>query len=98
MDFEFLLNDTRFEWDSRKASANLKKHSISFETACEVFFDPFLKVVDIEFVGNERCETVIGLNLEWKILNVVYVTREESIRLISARPATRAERNDYENQ
>lgn len=98
MDFEFLLNDTRFEWDSRKASANLKKHSISFETACEVFFDPFLKVVDIEFVGNERRETVIGLNLEWKILNVVYVTREESIRLISARPATRAERNDYENQ
>jgi uncharacterized protein len=98
MDFEYLLNDVCFEWNTEKASANLKKHSISFEAACEVFFDPFLKVVELEFIDNEQRETVIGLNLAWKTLCVVYVVREESIRLISARLATKAERMDYENQ
>ncbi len=98
MDFEFLLNEIRFGWDAAKASANLKKHSVSFESACEVFSDPFLKVVEIELVDNEQRETVIGLNLEWRTLYVVYVMREESIRIISARLTTKAERNDYENQ
>lgn len=98
MDFEFLLNNIRFEWDTQKASANLKKHSVSFEKACEVFFDPFLKVVDIEFVEGEQRETVIGLNFDWKTFYVVYVMREDSVRLISARTATKAERENYENQ
>lgn len=98
MDIEYLLNDILFEWNTEKASANLKKHSVSFESACEIFFDPFLKVVDIEFIDGEKRETVIGLNLEWKVLYVVYVKREESVRLISARAAKKAEREDYENQ
>jgi uncharacterized DUF497 family protein len=98
MDFEYLLNDIKFEWNTEKASANLKKHSVSFESACEVFSDPFLKVVKIESIDNEQRETVIGLNLEWKTLCVVYAMREESIRIITARPATKAERNNYENQ
>ena len=98
MNYEFFLNDIRFEWDTAKASANLKKHLISFEAACEIFSDPFLKVVELEFVDDEQRETVIGLNLEWKTLSVVYAIREESIRIITARPATKAERNDYENQ
>ncbi len=79
-----MLNDIKFEWDTEKASANLKKHSVSFGSACEVFSDPFLKVVKIDFVDNEQRETVIGLNLEWKTSYVVYVMREESIRIISA--------------
>ncbi|HSK73502.1 MAG TPA: BrnT family toxin [Pyrinomonadaceae bacterium] len=95
---EYLLNDVRFEWDTKKASANLKKYSVSFESACEVFFNPFLKVIEVEFTDDEQRETVIGLNFEWKALYVVYVMREESIRLISARPTTKSERNDYENQ
>lgn len=98
MDFEYLLEDIRFEWDRQKASANLKKHSISFETACEVFFDPFLKVVNVEHIEGERRESVVGLNSGWKTLYVVYVVREESIRLISARLATKTEKNEYENQ
>lgn len=98
MDIEYLLNDILFEWNTEKASANLKKHSVSFESACEIFFDPFLKVVDIEFIDGEKRETVIGLNLEWKTLFVVYVMREESIRLISARIAMKGEKVDYENQ
>ena len=59
MDYEFLLDEISFEWNTHKASANLKKHSISFETACEVFFDPFLKVVNVEFVENEQRESVV---------------------------------------
>lgn len=98
MNFEYLLNDIKFEWDTQKASANLKKHSVLFESACEIFFDPFLKVVNVEFVENEQRETVIGLNLDWKTLYVVYMMREESIRIITARIATKAERNDYESQ
>jgi len=38
----------RFEWDSRKASGNLKKHGIPFETASEAFLDPFARIVDVE--------------------------------------------------
>lgn len=57
-----------------------------------------MKVIDVEFIGDEQRETVIGQNLEWKILYVVYVRREESIRLIPARSVTKAERNVYENQ
>ncbi len=98
MDFEYLLNGISFEWDTEKDSANLKKHSVSFESACELFTDPFLKVVEVESVDGEQRETVIGLNLEWKTLYVVYVMREESIRIISARSTIKAERNDYENQ
>lgn len=49
-----------FEWDSDKADANLAKHGITFEAACEAFFDPFLHVVDAEDVDNELRESLIG--------------------------------------
>lgn len=97
MDFEYWLNEILFEWDTAKASANLKKHSISFESACEIFFDPFLKVVDVEIVDGEQRESVISLTLDWKTLYVVYAAREEFIRLISVRMATKTERLNYEN-
>ncbi len=98
MDFTYLLNEIRFEWDTAKASENLKKHSVSFESACEVFFDPFLQVVDVEVIEGEQREAVIGLTLEWKTFYVVYLLREETVRLISARLTTKAERQNYENQ
>ena len=98
MNYTYLLNEIRFEWDTAKASENLKKHPISFETACEVFFDPFLQIVNVETVDGERRESIIGLTLDWKTLYVVYALREESVRLISARAATKVERQNYENQ
>jgi len=42
MDVKYALHGINFEWDSKKAAANLRKHTISFEFACEVFFDPFV--------------------------------------------------------
>ena len=45
MDAQYELRGQTFEWDLEKAAANLLKHRVAFETACEVFFDPFLVLV-----------------------------------------------------
>ena len=48
MRIDYQLHGIRFEWESEKATTNLRKHGIAFETACEVFFDPFLRMLDPE--------------------------------------------------
>lgn len=94
----YTLQGIHFEWDSDKASANLQKHEIVFETACEVFFDPFLLQDDDDVAGGEIRERVIGLTKSWQLLYVVYTFRSDSIRLILARLADRQQRRNYENQ
>ena len=86
-----------FEWNAHKASANLAKHVVSFETARRVFDDPF--AVDIEDrsanYGEVRRRIVwLGNGL---VLTVIYTERSEVIRIISARKATRAERKEYDD-
>jgi len=54
--------------------------------------------LDDETVGSEHRETVIGLTTTWQLLYVVYVLRDDIIRVISARSVTKAEREVYENQ
>lgn len=99
MDVAYTLHDINFEWDSRKAAANLRKHEISFEVACEVFFDPFLRVEDAGIIEGEPREAVVGLTITWRLFYVVYAMREdEVIRIISARSATETERKQYEDQ
>ncbi len=94
-----VVHEILFEWDSRKAVANHGKHKVSFEAACEAFFDPFLYVVDEEeYVGNELREKVIGMTSDWWLLWVVYAMKEDRIRIISAREATTFERVLYETQ
>lgn len=98
MDVTFELQGQIFEWDPEKAAANLRKHHVSFEKACEVFFDPFVRVVDASDQGEPR-EAAIGLTEDWAPLFVVHVIRDQdSIRIISARPATPSERRDYEHE
>lgn len=92
------LHGINFEWDNHKASANLEKHGISFETACEVFHDPFVQVVDEEVVDDEIREAVVGMTVDWRLLYVVYVMREEMVRIVSARLVTKVERRSYEEQ
>jgi len=65
--------------------------------ACEVFFDPFVHLLRSDMIGGEERETAIGMTEDWHLLVVVYTLRAESIRLISARPATTAERIGYED-
>lgn len=97
MDVVHRLNDILFVWDGPKARINLQKHGVLMETACEVFLDPFIRLLGSESIGGEERETAIGMTAGWKLLVVAYTFRKESIRLISARPATGSERFVYEN-
>ena len=97
MDAQFELQGQIFEWDLGKAAANLLKHHVAFEKACEVFFDPFLVLVDAGAEEESR-EAAIGLTEDWSLLVVVHVIRQAgALRIISARPATPSERRAYEN-
>ncbi len=99
MDIEYPHQGILFEWDSRKAAANTAKHRVSFEIACEAFFDPFVFLADEEFVANEVRETIIGMTHGWRVLCVVYTVRiGDRYRIITARAATAAERRAYEQQ
>ena len=97
MIIEYELQGIQFEWDSYKSDTNSQKQGISFETACEAFFDPFLQSVQVEEVDEEIRETIIGMTVAWQLLYVVYTIRnEDKFRIISARPVTKSERNKYE--
>ena len=98
MKVKYTVHDVVFEWDSKKAAVNLRKHDVAFELACESFFDPFVCYLDEEIVGSELRERIVGLTTTWLLLYIVYVMRDESIRIISARTVTKAEREIYENQ
>jgi uncharacterized protein len=96
MNFAFELQGQVFEWDTGKAAANLRKHRVSFESACQVFFDPFVRLMDASPQGEAR-EAAIGLNEDWTLLFVVHVIRHGNIiRMISAQTATASERREYE--
>jgi uncharacterized protein len=98
MNVYFVLNGITFVWDDEKAWINPTNHDgITFRQAAEVFFDPFLVVVDASR-NDEARDAVIGLDARWNLLYVVHIEREENvIRIISARKATRQERAEYEN-
>jgi hypothetical protein len=95
---EYTFHDINFEWDHAKAGQNFKKHQVSFETACETFFDPFLVTADGGVEQGEAREALIGMTVAWKLLFVVYVMRGDVVRIVSARPTTKPERKRYENQ
>lgn len=88
----------RFEWDSHKASANIRKHGVSFDEASTVFDDPSALIFpDEDHSDAEERELIIGYSLSHRLLVVGYTERAgEVLRLISARSATRKERNQYE--
>lgn len=97
MDIEFTRHGIRFGADRDKARRNLRKHGVSFEQAAEVFFDPFLKMVDASRHDEAR-DAIIGSDHASRLLFVVYLLlQDDRIRLISARHATREERRYYEN-
>jgi uncharacterized DUF497 family protein len=97
MDLHFLFLGQRFVWDSEKASTNISKHGVSFEMACQVFFDPLIRIEGASS-GDEQRDAAIGLTEDWTLLFVVHLLREgETIRIISARPATAQERRTYED-
>ena len=98
MDITYRIHEITFRWDQRKALSNLRKHRVSFETACEVFFDPFLRVVAHREKDGEEREAVIGMSTDWHLLLVVFVSHPGAIRIVSARETTASERRRYEDQ
>ena len=99
MDLEYTYQGILFEWDSDKAADNLAKHGVPFEAACEVFFDPFFFVADEQVYDDEVRDSIIGMTIRWKMLCVIYTVRiGNRFRIISAREATPAERQQYEDQ
>jgi uncharacterized DUF497 family protein len=97
MDENFELHEITFIWNQEKAKTNVARHSISFEQAAEAIFDPFTKVIDASR-NKEVRDAVLGMDKRWNLLFVVHIVLEENkIRIISARKATRKERQSYEN-
>ena len=93
-----VVSDLRFEWDPAKAAANLRKHGVSFEEAKTVFWDDFaLFMEDPGHSATEDRFLLLGLSSTPRILVVVHCYREgvDTVRLISARKATAAERTRY---
>lgn len=78
------------QWDNEEAAANLNKHGIDFADAVLVFSD------DLAITITEERFITIGVDAFGRVLVVVYTWREDEIRLISARKATRHERKQYE--
>ena len=87
-----------FEWDEAKAGRNVEKHGVSFEEAATVFGDPLsLTIDDPEHSQEEARFVTVGEAVGREITVVVHTERGRSIRIISARRATRRERSTYES-
>ena len=88
----------RIEWDAPKATANLRKHGVSFEEAKSVFYDEFaVQFFDDQHSSEEDRFLLLGLSSGTRLLIVCHCERDdgEVIRIISARKATRRESAFY---
>jgi uncharacterized DUF497 family protein len=80
-----------------KATANLSKHDVSFEEATTVLGDPLsLTIRDPAHSEDETRYVLIGQSFRGRLLVVVHTEVDDSIRIVSARAATRRERRTYE--
>ena len=89
--------ELKFEWDPEKAARNLAKHEVAFEEAATVFGDPLGRITsDPRHSVNEERFVLLGFSEQQRLLAVMFVEREEALRIISARQATPRERREYE--
>ena len=91
----------QFEWHPSKATANLKKHQVSFEEAQTVFYDEFaVQFFDEDHSSDEERFLMLGMSSGAKLLIVCHCERElgEVIRIISARKATKRESAFYRGE
>ncbi len=86
-----------FKWDPRKAGANLKKHRIDFHEAVTVLNDTLSTTFpDTDQSSVEPRFVTIGMSIRGRILVVVHTEEGDTVRIISARRATRHEQRFYE--
>jgi uncharacterized DUF497 family protein len=87
----------RFEWDARKAARNLQVHGVSFDEAASTWlFDAIAEHFDGAHSGDEERWVRVGISKRGRLLVVSLTRRRGTIRLISARRATKRERHGYE--
>jgi len=92
------VND-RFEWNDAKAASNRRKHGVTFVEAAEVFSDwAHSTIPDARHSTEEDRFITIGMSYQFRLLVVVHFDSDTTIRIISARPATRREREIYEEE
>ncbi len=95
------MSPEHFEWDINKAKANEKKHKVSFDEATSVFHDQFAIYLDDEAHSmDEERFLILGQSIRDNTLTVCYCMRQSDtiVRIISARKATKQERDMYFNQ
>jgi uncharacterized DUF497 family protein len=87
----------KFEWDPHKASANARKHGVSFQEATSVFGDPLaITFEDPDHSADEKRDITFALSNRKRLLVVAHTEREGRTRIISARLMSRKEREIYE--
>ncbi len=85
-----------YQWDPRKAVSNLEKHGVDFADAIGVFEDEWALTIKEQYIAGEQRFVTMGTDFVGCVLVVVYTYRNDDIRLISARTATKKERKTYE--
>ena len=86
-----------FEWNQAKAAANVSKHAVSFDEARTVFLDPlYVDFYDPDHSLDERRYIIIGESAQGRLLMVSYTEIGDTIRIVSSREITPAERSQYE--
>ena len=87
----------RFEWDPDKAAENLAKHDVSFEEAATAFRDVLSATgADPDHSLDEERFVTFGISTDGRLLAIAHTDRDDTIRIISARPVTPSERKIYE--
>lgn len=86
-----------YEWDPKKAKANLRKHGVSFEEAATVFLDPLaVTYPDPDHSDREVREITVGHSAGQELVFVSHTQRGDRVRIIGGRRPTRKERKQYE--
>ena len=85
-----------FQWDPVKADLNRRKHGVDFADAVGIFGDDWALTLREEVVSGEQRLATVGTDFLGRVLVVIYTYRGENIRMISARPATKTERGNYD--
>ena len=89
----------KFEWNTDKATRNLQKHEVSFTEALSVFQDVLsLTYLDTDHSAGEDRFLIVGLSSSGNVLVISHTFRNDIVRIISARKATKRERFFYENE
>ncbi|NDG71280.1 MAG: BrnT family toxin [Proteobacteria bacterium] len=86
-----------FEWDEEKATGNANKHGVAFTEAGTIFGDEqSITIPDLKHSQKEPRFITMGMSQHARLLIVIHTERGNHLRIISARPASRKERNQYE--